>query len=334
MAWFKMHEGAHADIKWPVIARRAEVSRCVVLAVWWALLDHASSARTRGDVSGFDPETIDALYDLPDGTSARVCQAMIEKGLIGEGRIANWEKRQVADPTARERKERYKARSGETEEPEAERPGNGSERFGTEAERKGTDTERGDREDKIRGEKKRKEKKEEKENREEGKEKAGETENGGEPEKEETPPGSYAEARRNGLLLAGAFETVDRVAITLPLRGGVEYGVTRSFCLALEKFYALDIGRELRAMRDWMVRNPGRSPAPANIRKFIGDWMDRHKAGAVSPKAPVGREPEICSPKKSSPSSPGHGAAICRAVLAKLRGGAQAALPAGGYRYA
>lgn len=443
MAWFKMHEGAHADIKWPVIARRADASRCVVLAVWWALLDHASSAVARGDVSGFDPETIDALYDLPDGTCARVCQAMAEKGLVRDGQIVNWDKRQVADPTARERKDRYRTRAtggngGERSGNGGERSENGLERKGTGKERSGTEENGGERPDETREEERRKEKRREerrKERREEKgreerekkcedekgerEEKPGreEAEEGGEAARKEgarEPDGQKARepdedaekakaARKERKPASGkaeepdsgresgsgakpsprgeagqsgpAFSATDCVVITLPLRGGIEYGVTRSLCLALRKLHpGVDIDRELRAMRDWLARDASRPLPPQRLRKFMSDWMARHenadsangsprgeaksppdRQASLLPKnyagernmskngSPRAREPKYCPPDPRDPyrefypagrSSPGYGAAICRAILAKLRGQAQIHSHSGGLRYA
>lgn len=125
MAWFRVHEGTYADAKWPVIARKANTNVGTVVSIWVALLDHASQHEQRGSLEGFDPEAIDALYGYEDGTCQGVFDAMVCKGLIADGRLANWEKRQPIkeDATARERKARYNERHGT--------PGNVPERSGT-----------------------------------------------------------------------------------------------------------------------------------------------------------------------------------------------------------
>lgn len=112
MHWLRWHHGACSDSKWPLIARKSGENVGAVVALWAALLEHASQSEERGDVSRFDPEETDALYGWPDGTSARVLRAMLEKKLIVDGRIRSWEKRQPLreDPTAAERKRRQRAR--------------------------------------------------------------------------------------------------------------------------------------------------------------------------------------------------------------------------------
>lgn len=132
MAWFRLHEGAYADAKWPIIARKSNTNVGTVVSIWIALLDYASQHETRGSLEGFDPETIDALYGYDEGTCQSVFNAMVCKGMIADDRIANWEKRQPLkeDSTSKERKERYNERHGT--------PKNDLERSGTQPEHHGT----------------------------------------------------------------------------------------------------------------------------------------------------------------------------------------------------
>ena len=94
MAWFKTHEGVSSDPKWPAIARKAGVNVGTVVAIWLAMLDHASQNEDRGSLANFDCEIIDALYGYEDGVCERVMEAMIAKGMIVDGQVENWEKRQ------------------------------------------------------------------------------------------------------------------------------------------------------------------------------------------------------------------------------------------------
>lgn len=94
MEWYRAYHGACSDAKWPIVARKAKVSVGVVVSVWFALLESASQASERGSVENFDPETVDALYGYEDGTTAAVFSVMLEKGLICDGRICAWDKRQ------------------------------------------------------------------------------------------------------------------------------------------------------------------------------------------------------------------------------------------------
>lgn len=114
MEWFRWYHGACSDAKWPIIARKAKVSVGVVVSVWAALLEYASQDEERGSVAGFDGETYDALYGYEDGTCHAVLEAMAAKGLICDGCICAWRKRQVGrereDATNAERQRRYRFR--------------------------------------------------------------------------------------------------------------------------------------------------------------------------------------------------------------------------------
>lgn len=152
MDWFRWYHGACSDPKWPIVARKAEVNVGVVVSVWAALLEHASQNEERGDVSGFDCETFNALYGYEDGVCEAVLAAMIEKGMICDGRIYAWSKRQPKreDDTAAERKRRQRSRE-QSEKYEDD----------TAAERNVTDMSRNVTTEKNREEERREEKKEE-----------------------------------------------------------------------------------------------------------------------------------------------------------------------------
>ena len=104
MEWLRWYHGACSDSKWQVIARRSGSNVGTVVAVWAALLEHASQDEERGSVEGFDPETFDAHYGFADGVCAAVVSAMTDKGMIAEGCIASCAKRQTKDESATERK--------------------------------------------------------------------------------------------------------------------------------------------------------------------------------------------------------------------------------------
>lgn len=94
MEWLRWYHGACSDAKWPLIARKSGTCVGVVVSVWAALLEHASQDDERGSIEGWDPETYDVLYGYEDGTCESVLKAMTEKGLIVDGCIAAWQKRQ------------------------------------------------------------------------------------------------------------------------------------------------------------------------------------------------------------------------------------------------
>lgn len=62
--------------------------------MWVALLECASAAAARGDVTSFDCESFDVAFDLPDGACSAILDAMEGKSLIAGGRVVKWEVRQ------------------------------------------------------------------------------------------------------------------------------------------------------------------------------------------------------------------------------------------------
>jgi len=112
MDWWRSWHGAPTDTKWLLIARKAKVPPGVVSAIAWALLDHASQNATRGEVSDFDIETYAVFSGFDEDEIAAVITAMVEKGVIVNGQIAAWEKRQpkAEDGTRAERQKRWRDR--------------------------------------------------------------------------------------------------------------------------------------------------------------------------------------------------------------------------------
>lgn len=93
--WFRSWHGAPTDPKWVLIARKAKVSPAIASAIAWALFDHASQTKPRGDVSRFDAEVYAAWGGLDDEAVFAVIQAMRDRGMIrDDGMLANWSKRQ------------------------------------------------------------------------------------------------------------------------------------------------------------------------------------------------------------------------------------------------
>lgn len=94
--WFRSWHGAPTDPKWLVIAKRANTIPAIVSAIVWALFDHASqrSDASRGETNAFDQETYSLFSGVPEETVAAVIAALTEKGLIKDGRLTAWEKRQ------------------------------------------------------------------------------------------------------------------------------------------------------------------------------------------------------------------------------------------------
>ena len=94
MEWFRAYHGISSDPKWRLIARKAKEPVATVVAVWLSLLDHASQANERGSVKDVDAELLDCSLDLEDGTAQAILDVMDAKGVIHDGRISAWNKRQ------------------------------------------------------------------------------------------------------------------------------------------------------------------------------------------------------------------------------------------------
>jgi DnaD/phage-associated family protein len=92
--WWRSWHGAPTDHKWAVIAARAGVKVGIVSAVAWALMDHASQANPRGSVSDFDTEVYAVYSGFDEAEIIAVIKAMTDKGIITEGKLTNWTKRQ------------------------------------------------------------------------------------------------------------------------------------------------------------------------------------------------------------------------------------------------
>lgn len=110
MDWLRWYHGACSDPKWAIVARKANTNIGTIVAIWAAMLEHASQQEERGSLRSFDPETIDALYGYEDGTCAAVIMAMEEKDLIKDGFLSSWEKRQPDSDSERCKRYRDKKR--------------------------------------------------------------------------------------------------------------------------------------------------------------------------------------------------------------------------------
>jgi hypothetical protein len=117
MDWYRSYHGAVSDDKWPLIARKSGQPVAVVVAIWFALLDCASQADDRGSVEAFDAESVDALFQLPDGATQSVVDALScgKRPRIEGGRIVNWAKRQPLreredEPSSADRVRQYRER--------------------------------------------------------------------------------------------------------------------------------------------------------------------------------------------------------------------------------
>ena len=94
--WFRSKHGAPFDPKWGLIAKKAKTSRAVVVSIAWCLMDIASQATERGDVSGADPEELAVALDISEDEVLAVIEAMHHKDrfIDQNGRIPSWGRHQ------------------------------------------------------------------------------------------------------------------------------------------------------------------------------------------------------------------------------------------------
>ena len=111
--WFRWYHGTTVDPKWRVVARRANAPLPVVIAVWAAVLEHASEADERGTIDGLDAEVVAAALDLEPDQVSQILDAM--QGLVLDGSLlTGWERRQPKredDSSDRVRRHREKQRA-------------------------------------------------------------------------------------------------------------------------------------------------------------------------------------------------------------------------------
>ena len=261
MEWLRWYHGAVSDDKWPLIARKSGQTVAVVIAVWAALLECASSSEVRGDVHDFDPESMDALMQLPDGATQAVVTALSEgkRPRIVDGMIANWSKRQPvrerdddkSTERVRQHRERQKALQNKNNP-----HGNADE---TPVERQETP--------------RTEERREEKNIRQE----------------------SYDSSPEQSAIAAGeaSGSPLPGPVITLPLNTGEEHRITQGEVEIWKDLYpAVDVMQALRNMHGWLLGNPKKRKTKHGIGRFIQSWLakeqDSPRASPIQTQARIG----------------------------------------------
>lgn len=118
--WFRWHHGSVTDPKFQLVARKSKQALASVIAVWAFVLEQASASEERGTFGSIDGEAIDCLLGLEDGATAAILAAMGERGLVEDGSVSAWEKRQPkrerTDNTSTERSRAYRAKQHQAEQ--------------------------------------------------------------------------------------------------------------------------------------------------------------------------------------------------------------------------
>jgi hypothetical protein len=92
--WFRWWNGSFSDAKFGLVAMRAKRSVPDVLAVWIALLEHAAQCNERGCVTDCRAEEIAWHLRIEGEAVSEIIAAMTDRGMIVDGRIEAWERRQ------------------------------------------------------------------------------------------------------------------------------------------------------------------------------------------------------------------------------------------------
>jgi hypothetical protein len=110
--WFRWHHGTVIDPKWRVVASRCVTNVTVghVVAVWAAMVENASQASPRGQLSGWDDEDVAVCLGFTIEQVSGIRQAMQGKVLDGDC-LSSWKKRQPnREDTSSERTRAWRER--------------------------------------------------------------------------------------------------------------------------------------------------------------------------------------------------------------------------------
>lgn len=93
MDWFRWHHGTVTDPKWRVVSAESGQPLAAVLAVWAAMLEHASENEARGSLAGWRDKVVAAALDLAPEAVQAIREAM--EGMVIDGDdLPGWKRRQ------------------------------------------------------------------------------------------------------------------------------------------------------------------------------------------------------------------------------------------------
>jgi len=252
MDWLRLWHDMPNDPKWRTIARQAKQPIALVQALYLHLLVDASTNETRGNAD-VTVEDLASALDVDDEQIEAILSAM--QGRVLEGRwMTGWEKRQPKrNDDSKERVRRYRekksAKSNNNGGPDGGRSNgnNGQDNAGN-----GDVTQSNDdvtpRLDKSR----------EEEIREEQKTSASDDSD-----------------------LLGAE------VVSLICKDKTEYRVEPEYLQEIIKLHPrVNVLTELKAMRAWLLSNPGKRKTRAGMKRFINSWLNR---AAETPNRPSGQ---------------------------------------------
>jgi hypothetical protein len=107
--WYRAYEGTVTDAKLAEAAMVADVSRAVSIAAWHCLLESAACVNNCGSYETSSRRVSIILFEPPAAIEA-LFAAYAELGLIGDGAVLSWKKRQFHSDDSRVRVAEHRAR--------------------------------------------------------------------------------------------------------------------------------------------------------------------------------------------------------------------------------
>jgi len=111
--WYRAYSGTVSDPKVAEVALIAECSRSVAISAWHAILESAADAQDGGHFET-SSRRIAATLCEPIATVDRVLAALAEVGLIRDGVVVAWQRRQYESDTSTERSRKHRERKRNT----------------------------------------------------------------------------------------------------------------------------------------------------------------------------------------------------------------------------
>jgi hypothetical protein len=107
--WYRAYEGTVTDAKLAEAAMIADVSRAVSIAAWHCLLESATAVNNCGSYET-NPRRVSIILCEPPAAVEALFAAYAEIGLIGDGAVLSWKKRQHAGESSADRTREWRER--------------------------------------------------------------------------------------------------------------------------------------------------------------------------------------------------------------------------------
>lgn len=108
--WYRAYEGTVTDAKLGEVALVAGCSRSVAIAAWHCLLESASGCNA-GGVFDATPRRVAVILGEQPAVIEAVFSELVSLGMIVDGKIAAWSKRQYESDNSTERSRKHRERS-------------------------------------------------------------------------------------------------------------------------------------------------------------------------------------------------------------------------------